>query len=99
MLPTGKRRELIRPDVTIRYWLSGPLGAPRVVLLHGATLDHRAWDAQVEALSERYRVVVPDLRGHGESTMEGRFRFDDALDDVMALLDVVDAEHPGAPLV
>jgi 3-oxoadipate enol-lactonase len=99
MLPTGKRRELIRPDVTIRYWLSGPLGAPRVVLLHGATLDHRAWDTQVEALSERYRVVVPDLRGHGESTMEGRFRFDDALDDVMALLDVVDAEHPGAPLV
>jgi 3-oxoadipate enol-lactonase len=97
MFPTGKRT-LLRPDATITYWISGPLGAPRVVLLHGATLDHHAWDAQVEVLSERYRVVVPDLRGHGESTIPGQFRFEDALADVMALLDAVDAEHPGAPI-
>lgn len=95
MVPTGERHELVRPDATLRYWVSGPAQAPRVVLLHGATLDHHAWDAQVDALSERYRVVVPDLRGHGESTMEGRFRFEDALADVLALLDVLDAEHPG----
>jgi 3-oxoadipate enol-lactonase len=67
-----------------------------VVLLHGATLDHHAWDAQVEALKKRYRVVVPDLRGHGESTLEGPFRFEDALADVLALLDAVD--HPGIPV-
>lgn len=95
MVPTGERHELVRPDAMISYWVSGPAHAPRVVLLHGATLDHHAWDIQVDALSERYRVVVPDLRGHGESTMEGRFRFEDALADVLALLDVVDAEHPG----
>jgi pimeloyl-ACP methyl ester carboxylesterase len=98
VVPTGERHELVRPDATLRYWVSGPAHAPRVVLLHGATLDHHAWDAQVDALSERYRVVVPDLRGHGESTMEGRFRFEDALADVLALLDVVDAEHPGSPI-
>src|SRR3712207_4554169 len=97
MSPMAKRRELVRPDATIRYWVSGPVSAPRVVLLHGATLDHRAWDAQVDALGERYRVVVPDLRGHGESTMDGRFRFDDAVADVLALLDALDAERPGAP--
>ena len=93
---TTRRRELIRPDATIRYWVSGPAGAPRVVLLHGATLDHHAWDAQVRALKKRYRVVVPDLRGHGESTMEGPFRFEDALADVLALLDAVD--RPGTPV-
>ena len=65
-----------------------------VVLLHGATLDHRAWDAQVRALSARYRVVVPDLRGHGESTLDGAFRFDDAVDDVAALLDQVADSAP-----
>ena len=43
-----ERRELIRPDATIAYWVSGPERAPVVVLLHGATLDHRAWDAQVD---------------------------------------------------
>jgi 3-oxoadipate enol-lactonase len=93
-----ERRELIRRDATIRYWVSGPAQAPRVVLLHGATLDHHAWDAQVEVLRKRYRVVVPDLRGHGESTLEGRFRFEDALADVVALLDVLDAERPGTPI-
>jgi 3-oxoadipate enol-lactonase len=90
-----ERRELIRPDATIAYWVSGPERAPVVLLLHGATLDHRAWDAQVDELTQQYRVVVPDLRGHGESTLEGAFRFDDAVDDVAALLDAVDT---GAPL-
>jgi pimeloyl-ACP methyl ester carboxylesterase len=98
MFRHSKRRELVRPDATIRYWVSGPVRAPRVVLLHGATLDHHAWDAQVDVLSERYRLVVPDLRGHGESTMEGGFRFEDALDDVVALLDALDDERPGASL-
>src|SRR5215212_6958342 len=91
-----QRHELVRPDATVAYWVNGPDRAPLVVLLHDATLDHHAWDAQVEALATRYRVVVPDLRGHGESTLQGAFRFDDAVDDVAALLDEVD---DGAPLV
>jgi len=91
-----ERRELVRPGATIAYWVSGPERAPVVLLLHGATLDHRAWDAQVDELTPQYRVVVPDLRGHGESTLEDAFRFDDAVDDVVALLDEVDT---GTPMV
>ena len=91
-----ERRELIRPGATIAYWVSGPERAPVVLLLHGATLDHRAWDAQVDELTPQYRVVVPDLRGHGESTLESAFRFDDAVDDVAALLDAVDTGAPVA---
>ena len=30
-----------------------------VVLLHGATLDQRAWAPQAEVLRERFRLVVP----------------------------------------
>ena len=91
-----ERRELVRPGATIAYWVSGPRRAPVVVLLHGATLDHHAWQPQVDKLATRYRVVVPDLRGHGESTLEDAFRFDDAVDDVVALLDEVDT---GTPMV
>ena len=91
-----ERHELVRPDATIAYWVSGPERAPVVVLLHGATLDHHAWEAQVEELAARYRVVVPDLRGHGRSPLPGTFRFTDAVDDVVALLDAVD---DGTPLV
>jgi len=83
--------ELVRPDATIRYWTGGDTG-PTVVLLHGATLDHRAWDPQTEALVEAFRVVVPDLRGHGES--DGRFDFEETVQDILALLD-----HGRAPEV
>jgi 3-oxoadipate enol-lactonase len=77
--------DLVRPDATIRYWTGGTAGGRTIVLLHGATLDHRAWSPQVEVLRERFGLVVPDLRGHGEST--GSFDFDAAVQDVFALLD------------
>jgi 3-oxoadipate enol-lactonase len=80
--------ELVRPDATIRYRVSGPgprPTVPTVVLLHGATLDHRSWDQQVAALQDRFQVVVPDLRAHGEST--GVFHFHSAVADIEALLE------------
>ncbi len=89
------QRELIRPDATIRYWTGGPDAAPAIVLLHGATLDHRAWDPQVDALEPHYRLVVPDLRGHGASTGAGPFTFEDAVGDIVALLDHLDLERIG----
>ena len=40
---------------------------PPVVMLHGFTIDHRMWVADAEQLSQWYRVLVPDSRGHGLS--------------------------------
>ena len=85
------RHDLVRPDATIRYWTGGAADGPTVVLLHGATLDHRAWAPQVEALQDRFRLVVPDLRGHGASA--GSFEFEDAVQDVVALLDALSARR------
>jgi pimeloyl-ACP methyl ester carboxylesterase len=79
--------DLHRPDARIRYWTGGAAHGQTVVLLHGATLDRRAWSPQVEALQARFRLVVPDLRAHGESS--GSFDFDAAVQDVFALLDVL----------
>ena len=76
---------LPRPDATIHYWTAGPAQAPAIVLLHGATLDHHAWAPQIDALSRRFHVVVPDLRGHGASS--GPFGFHAAVEDILALLD------------
>jgi 3-oxoadipate enol-lactonase len=97
-----RQHELIRPDATIQYWVQGPDRAPTLVFLHGATLDHHSWDAQVATLRHRYRIVTLrrryrivtlDLRGHGESTMEGRFEFEAAVGDVLALLHRLRAER------
>jgi 3-oxoadipate enol-lactonase len=89
------QHELMRPDATIRYWTDGPAAARTLVLLHGATLDHHAWDPQVDALNSRYRLVVPDLRDHGASTRSRRFTFDEAVADIVALLDHLDLRDIG----
>ena len=81
---------LARPDSTIRYWSGGTEG-PTVVFLHGATLDHHSWTPQLDALRDRCRVVAPDLRGHGAST--GRFDFDAAVEDVLALVQQLPARR------
>ncbi|TCK20674.1 pimeloyl-ACP methyl ester carboxylesterase [Pseudonocardia endophytica] len=81
---------LSAPLTTMPRWENGPAGAPTVVFLHGATADHRSWDPQVEALSDRFRTVTVDLRGHGASPELGLFDFDAAVDDVLDLLEVLD---------
>jgi len=60
--------ELTNGDVTLYYERWGDPEAPAVVLLHGFTADHRMWKPNVEALSEDFAVVAPDLRGHGLSS-------------------------------
>jgi 3-oxoadipate enol-lactonase len=90
-----QRHELVRPDATIRYWTGGRDAGRALVFLHGATLDNRSWEAQVEALRTQYRVVVPDLRAHGESGTSVPFTFGAAVDDIAALLDELDLHDVG----
>lgn len=40
---------------------------PDVVLLHPTPVDHRFWLPVAEILSAKYRLILPDLRGHGQS--------------------------------
>ena len=40
---------------------------PRLLLIHGVGLRAEAWNAQMNALSERFEMIAPDLPGHGES--------------------------------
>ena len=90
-----ERHELVRPDGPVRYWVGGPGDGPVLVFLHGATLDHRSWDAQRAALQSHYRIVVPDLRAHGDSMTADAFSFEAAVLDVVALLDELDLDRIG----
>ncbi len=59
---------LARPDgPSIHVELTGPAGAPPVLLIHGFPLSGRMWDDTVRALEDRFFCIVPDLRGHGRS--------------------------------
>jgi pimeloyl-ACP methyl ester carboxylesterase len=51
---------------------------PAIALLHSAMLSHMEWEPVARHLSERYRVVLPDLPLHGDS--EGRTHYPYDLD-------------------
>ncbi|MEW4490583.1 alpha/beta fold hydrolase [Thalassoglobus sp. JC818] len=40
---------------------------PAILFVHGFPLDHSMWKHQIEALSDQFRVIAPDLRGFGTS--------------------------------
>jgi 3-oxoadipate enol-lactonase len=52
-------------DAEIFYEIQG--SGPAVVLLHPFPAHHEFWLPVVPALESRYRLILPDLRGHGES--------------------------------
>jgi pimeloyl-ACP methyl ester carboxylesterase len=52
----------------VHYSDRGPHDVPPVMLLHAIGYDHRAWQPVVAELERGYRVVAPDLRGHGRSS-------------------------------
>jgi pimeloyl-ACP methyl ester carboxylesterase len=61
---------------------------PAVVLLHPTPCDHRFWLGAAEALAAKYRVILPDLRGHGQSEAgEGPITVEQLCADVVRLLD------------
>ncbi|MFE1211088.1 alpha/beta fold hydrolase [Streptomyces albidoflavus] len=67
----------------------GPEGGVPVVLVHGHPFDRSLWRAQAQRLAGAgCRVVLPDLRGYGESqVVPGRTPFPVFAGDVVALLD------------
>jgi 3-oxoadipate enol-lactonase len=68
-----------------------------VLLVHGFPLDHRMWDAQIDALAGGYRVMAPDLRGFGQSAGgEGPVSMEQFADDLASLLDAL---APGERIV
>ena len=74
---------------TLNYEERGS-GTP-LVLLHGFPLDSRIWREQIAALSDRFRVIAPDLRGFGQSKANDSFSMESLADDVHALLADVQA--------
>ncbi|HEU4425034.1 MAG TPA: 3-oxoadipate enol-lactonase [Pilimelia sp.] len=68
--------------------LSGPEGAPVVVLGSSLGTNRGLWEPQLDALRRRFRVLRFDHRGHGGAPAPpGPYEIDDLGRDVLALLD------------
>ncbi len=76
------------------YDLTGPSGAPVVVLVHGLGLTRATWAAFVPALAQNHRVLAYDLSGHGESTLPADTPSLTVLSDqLLTLLDELEIAH------
>ncbi len=88
-LPPGGPIDLPGRGTTFYRDVAGPPGAPTLLLLHGwtATADLN-WHPAYGPLSEHFRVVAMDQRGHGQGLRTPRrFRLADCADDAVALAD------------
>lgn len=53
--------------VAIHARIGGREGAPPLLLLHGFPQTHAMWHRVAQRLAPHYRIVLPDLRGYGDS--------------------------------
>ena len=89
-------RQIKSGDAEIAYRVLGE--GPPVVLLHPFPANHEFWLPVAEALSTRYRVILPDMRGHGDSGVgDGPATMEKHAADIARVMD--DAEIGRAPLV
>jgi pimeloyl-ACP methyl ester carboxylesterase len=73
-------------DAEIVYEIHGN-GAP-VVLLHPFPCHHEFWNPVAPALNSRYRLITPDLRGHGDSEIgEGPALMSKHAQDIARVMD------------
>ena len=75
---------------TCYYRMTGRDDAPVLMLSHSLGQDHGMWDPQIADLSEHFRVVRYDTRGHGASGVTaGDYRIEQLGRDALALADAL----------
>lgn len=59
-----------------------------ILFVHGFPLSRAIWQPQIEAFIQNYRVIAPDLRGHGESPAPaGVYAMETFAEDLQALVE------------
>jgi pimeloyl-ACP methyl ester carboxylesterase len=88
-----RRERRIRANgLRLRVVTWGAAHHPRVVLVHGGSAHARWWDFVAEALADRYHLIAPDLRGHGDSEHADppRYGIEEYVHDLEALVTALD---------
>ena len=88
-----KQSVSLRSGIQMRYVVAGPESGPPLVLLHGLGDTSRSYSLVLPDLARRYRVYVPDQRGHGDTEAPACcYALADLAYDVIAFLDAMKVE-------
>jgi pimeloyl-ACP methyl ester carboxylesterase len=89
-------QHIVSDDAEIFYDVAGD--GPPLVLLHPFPVHHEFWLPVSKYLSSRYRLIIPDLRGHGESGLgHGPATMQKHAADIARVMDAAEVDR--APLV
>jgi esterase len=96
-LTPPQEHHIVLRGMRFHYVEWGRYGARPVLLLHGGGQTCRTWDVVCHQLSQDYRCIALDQRGHGDSewSYESDYRIEAHAADIAALIDVLNL----APLV
>jgi 3-oxoadipate enol-lactonase len=76
--------------VETAYRFDGPEKGPVVLMSNSLMSNHRMWDWTIPALTDKYRVLRYDMRGHGATgTTPPPYNMAQLADDAVALLDAL----------
>lgn len=93
-MPGVRHEQIAAGELRTHVALAGPEDAPAILLVHGWPQNWWAWRGVIPELAERFRVIVPDLRGHGWSEAPARgYEKQQLACDLLALLDAMQIER------
>ncbi len=77
-------------DYKLYYKEYSPEKDEVIVFLHGFTLDQRMWEAEARFFSKDYRVILLDMKGHGQSdTPQTNYSRAHRVEDIVRFLDAL----------
>ena len=91
-----QRKVELSTGIAMNAALAGPEDAPPVILMHGFPESHRTWREISARLDKDLRLVMPDLRGFGETDRPqdvAAYATDRLVADIFALADALDIDR------
>lgn len=93
-MPSMIIRKIFLNTLGVSYLDEGPKEAPILLFIHGFPLNKAMWSAQIEELTENFRVIAYDVRGHGDSDLGSEiFSIEIFVKDLIDLMDLLNIER------
>lgn len=93
MRNSGKNIKITANNITLSYSDEGPENVPVIIFIHGFPFNKEMWNSQMDALSENFRVIAVDVRGHGSSySGVDEFSIELFVKDLLSLMDTLEIE-------